>query len=398
MISVEQKYFVVFFIRWERFVEKLKDFSRSYWTKLIDESGPIILFGPILGRKFAPITVESVVLLVLSSLLMIGGPIASVFTLFFGLMGSAFYLLGYSALNILLTYFQGGSPLPGLGPVIPGVQVGPYYIPFFEGWLSILLIFLIHEGAHGAVALRRKIPIKDAAMVLLTFVPIAAYVMPDEERFLESDPPTKVSILSAGPTANVVAFVPTAILLLLLIPILTPVFQSYYQHYGLGVQILKVPKTIELNGRVVPSLVYGKLSPGDIILSINGRAVHTLNDVIKVLHSAEGNELTVVFLHEGKEKVIKIPNKGYLGVEGAKTVWKQNPPLSYHLLRFLFSFLAVFSVLNIAVAVINALPFSIFDGGQAAEELGKVMGVKIKPLKALALLLILINILPWFIT
>ncbi|NPA86717.1 MAG: PDZ domain-containing protein [Candidatus Diapherotrites archaeon] len=398
MISVERKYLIVFFVRWRGFLQWLKDLSRSKIISLVDESGPILLLGPILGRHFRKLNLRNLLPLLILSLLMIGGPVASLFTLLFGLMGAAFYLLGASALNILLTYYQGGTPLPGIGPVIPGVQVGPYYVPFLEGWLSILLIFLIHEGAHGAVALRRNIPIRDAAMVILGIVPVAAYVMPDEEEFKASPPEKKVSVLSAGPASNVFAFIPVAALLLLITPLLAPLFENYYDQYALGVKILEVPETIEINGKVLPSLVHGKLQPGDVILSIDDTPTRTFSELLEAIRSAEGNTITITFLRNGEEMSIEIPNEGYLGVRGAETVWKESPPLDYYLLSFLLSFLSLFALLNLMVAVVNALPFSIFDGGQAIEEVEKIGGIKASPLKGIALLLLLINVLPWFVT
>ena len=397
MIDVERKYLILFFVRWRGFLERMRRYAGSRLAAFVERTGPVLLLGPFLGRKFVDDVRPGLILLIPTSLLMIGGVPAGMFTLLFGLMGAAFFILGSSAATILSTYLQGGSPLPGLAPVIPGVQVGPYYIPLVEGWLAILLLFLIHEGAHGVLALRKGIDIRDSAMVLLTIVPVAAYVMPDEEAFKRADPRAKVSVLAAGPTANILAFIPAALLLLLIGYLALPYMEDVKDRFVLGVQILEVPDVLEINGRVVPSLVKGKMEPGDVILAINGERVKDFSDIIELLHSAEGNTVTVTFLRDGREANITIPNEGYLGVRGGIIKWREEPPPPYKALSFLLSFLGVFSMLNLAVAVVNALPFSILDGGQAVEELEKKGGIRAGPLRGLALVLILVNLLPWFI-
>ena len=396
MIEVERKYGIVFFIRWKGALEFMEKLSRGKLGAFVEHVSPVVFLGPILGSRFGKVDVVSFLVLLALSLLVIGGPAAGVFTLLFGLLGAAFYVLGSFAVNIVLTYLAGGSPLPGIAPVIPGVQVGPYKIPFLEGWLSILLIFLIHEGAHGIAALRRKIPLVDTAAVVLGFVPLAAYVMPDEEAFKRASPEAKVKVLGAGPTANALTFLLVFPLFTLLGYALSPYFTSIYQNYALGVKVLSVPDTIEYNGEVVPSLVKGILSPGDVILSIDGYPTKTIKDVLEALKRAQGETVTIVYLHGDEVRKATIPNRGYLGVRGGEVVWKSPPPLAYHLLSFLLSFLSLFAMLSIAVAVFNALPFSVLDGGQAMEEVERVWGIRATPLKALALLLLVINALPWF--
>ena len=398
MIDIEQKYYILFFIRWKGFLEWMKRLSTGRVARWIEESGPVVMFGPFIGRDLVKSVKPGLIVLLILAPFMVGGIPASVSTLLFGLMGAAYYLLGLSAYNILLSYLNGGTPMPGIGPVIPGVPIGPYYIPFFSGWLSIILIFLIHEGYHGVVALRRKIPIKDAAMVLLTIVPVAAYVMPDEDKFQKADPSTKTAILSAGPTSNVFAYLPAAILLLILNPILLPYITSVQHSYVLGVAVKSVPDTIDINNAPHPSLVKGKIFPGDMILSIDGKPVKNFSELVSAVREAEGNTLTITVLHGGVEKNITIPNRGYLGIRGFEVKWRESPPLPYRAVTFLLNFLSLFGLLNLMVAVVNALPFSILDGGQSIEEWGKKRGVKIKPLKWLALLLLVINGLPWLIT
>ncbi len=396
MISVERKYLLLFFIRWNGFIGMLKHISRSKFVSFMEEAGPILLFGPLLGRYVGGDVKKGLLVLIPASLLMVGGPLASMLTLLFGLMGAAFYLLASSAWNILYTYFTGGNPLPGVGPVIPGVEVGPFYIPFVEGWLSILLIFLIHEGAHGVVALRRGMGLQDAAMVILGIIPVAAYVQPNEKKFLASSPEDRVKVIAAGPFANTVAFILSTILLIGMGIVVSPYMEKILQNHALGVKVLEVPDTIEINGKALPSLVKGLLSPGDVIVSINEKNVYTIGDIIEVLHS-DAKELNILVLRGGELISFSIENKGYLGVKGGQVAWRESPPLEYSVLSFLLSFLLIFSLLNIMVAVVNALPFSILDGGQAIEDLEKRRRINARLLKLAASLLLAINILPWFI-
>ncbi len=307
-----------------------------------------------------------------------------------GLLGLSIGFLTLQASTILLGYASGGDPQPGVAPLIPGLQIGPFYIPFVEGWLSLFLILLIHEGAHGIASLRRGIPVRDWGVVFLVVLPIGAFVSPDEERYKNATRDTKLTILSAGAGFNMLAFMLSSVLLVSLLFATSPYVEHVVETYGIGLRVGEVPPVVEINGKQLKSLVYGVMEGGDIITHVNGVPVKTVDDLKKAM--GEGNAVTIRFFRGEEFREVTIPNKGYIGVKGLYTELR-DPPLLYSVLVFIISFLSVFAMLNFLIAVVNALPFFIFDGGQVVKEVYPHW----KWLNTVAKALLLINILPWFI-
>ncbi len=394
MVSVERRYGIAFFIRKEELKHIFYKLSKSSIAELMEQWAPVLLFGAFYCFTNKRCTINSLIFLVVSSLVVPGGMFATVSTLLFGLTGLSFFYLGSTAVNIIVSYVTGGDPEPGVAPVIPGVQMGPLYIPLVEGWLSILLIFIIHEGAHAVAALRKGVPVKDVAMVVLGIIPIAAYVMPDEEKFKNLHPKDKIYILSSGPFSNILAYM----LSLGLLFSLTLTLQPLMDQYIVGLKILSVPDSINIGGEERPSLIKGIIEPGSVITYINGIKITSLQTLKDVLNS-DAETLTIQYIDpEGSKRTAEIENRGYLGAKGFEVVWSEEIPLYLQLFRFILSFFAVFSMLNLMIGVVNALPFSIFDGGQAIEELDKMNKIKIgKIAKHVAYILFLVNVLPWFI-
>ena len=96
---------------------------------------------------------------------------------------------------------------PGATLILPGIN-----LPLFEGALALLIVMIVHEGSHGVLAVLRKIKIKSTGIVLFGFLPLGAFVEPDEDQLLKSKSKYKSDVFVAGPTANLLC----AILLLII--------------------------------------------------------------------------------------------------------------------------------------------------------------------------------------
>src|SRR3989344_3752472 len=93
-------------------------------------------------------------------------------------------MLGSLALFAVGTYnllFVPGS-LPVVRPVIPGVDIPglPFKLSFFHFLLSIFIIAIVHEFAHGVLARAHGIGVKSSGFAFLGPIP-AAFVEPDED-------------------------------------------------------------------------------------------------------------------------------------------------------------------------------------------------------------------------
>ncbi len=316
--------------------------------------------------------------------------------LFMGASGLALYYLFASALSILYGYLHGIHPAPGVGLLIPGLSIGPFRVPLVEGVIALLIALIVHEGAHGCVAVRRNIPITRAGVILLGFLPIGAFVDPSEHIFRKKNPVHRLHVLAAGPFANIVVGVAFFVLLFLLAPLSSAVL-NYECTYGEGARILSVPKTLEIDGKEYVSPAYGILKDGDVVIFFEENRIHCASQLLDALspfrEREENATVSLVVLRGGVEKHVTITlNKGYLGVQGVETVLS-SPPLWYYCAVFLISLVWWIAIVNMMIGIVNALPLPPLDGGQM---FGIVYPRAASLLTALTLALLVINILPWF--
>ena len=92
--------------------------------------------------------------------------------------------------------------------VLPFKAKGVFYVPLGYWLLSIFIIMIIHEGAHGIWAALHRVRIKSSGAgflgIVVPLIPIA-FVELDEKKLAKKRVMQQLSILAAGPMANVVA-------------------------------------------------------------------------------------------------------------------------------------------------------------------------------------------------
>ncbi len=96
---------------------------------------------------------------------------------------------------------------PGVAPLLPGIN-----LPFFEGVIALLVILVVHEGAHAILARIARIPILSSGIAFFGVIPVGAFVEPDEEMLKKTAREPQTAVLVAGSTANFI----TAILFFIL--------------------------------------------------------------------------------------------------------------------------------------------------------------------------------------
>ena len=123
-------------------------------------------------------------------------------------MGFAFWFL----LQNITNFFAQPSEFAELTVLIPGVTLtSASAILYFL--LSIPIVLVIHEGAHGIVATLEKIKIKTGGFAIFIAM-FAGFVEPDEEEFDKAKKISRLRVIGAGATSNVIfAFALGAILL-----------------------------------------------------------------------------------------------------------------------------------------------------------------------------------------
>ncbi len=89
---------------------------------------------------------------------------------------------------------------PGVGLVLPFQMKGAFYVPFFYWIISIFIIALVHEFAHGVIARAHNLKVKSSGFAFLgVLAPIipAAFVEPDEKALVKRPHRQQLSVFAA---------------------------------------------------------------------------------------------------------------------------------------------------------------------------------------------------------
>jgi membrane-associated protease RseP (regulator of RpoE activity) len=279
----------------------------------------------------------------------------------FAMMAFAFWFL----IDNVVKYFDRPAEFAELTVLIPGVTLtSASSILYFL--LSIPIVLIVHEGAHGIVATLEKIKIKTGGFAVFIAM-FAGFVEPDEEEFNKAKKISKLRVIGAGATANVIfALALGAILLtnpLFAIIVPDPIRDTFYETPG-GVTIISI---MEGTGAEKAGL-----QPNDVITSINGVPIATAFDFTKV-NLSPGDTASIDILRNGQPMSFQVeitpspddPQRGLIGIirDNAlayKPVYNfiewNSPELSMFLLwLWMISFF---------IGIINMLPLPILDGGK----------------------------------
>ena len=277
----------------------------------------------------------------------------------FIMMGFAFWFL----LSNVSKFFVEPSEFAELTVLIPGVTLtsSASIINFL---LSIPIVLVIHEGAHGIVATLEKIKIKTGGFAIFIAM-FAGFVEPDEEEFNKAKKISKLRVIGAGATSNVIfAFALGALLLTnpffaMILP--EPLLSTFYD-LPEGVLVLSI---IENSGAEKAGML-----ANDIITSINDVQIFSPID-FPVLNPGETANVSVIRDGQTLDFSVEIipspddPERGLIGIMrdnsfAYKPVFNfiewNNPQLSMFLLwLWMISFF---------IGIINMLPLPILDGGK----------------------------------
>ena len=279
----------------------------------------------------------------------------------FLMMGFAFWFL----LANISNYFVEPTEFAELTVLIPGVTLtSASAILYFL--LSIPIVLVVHEGAHGIVATLEKIKIKNGGFAIFIAL-FAGFVEPDEEDFDKAKKISRLRVIGAGATSNVIfAFALGAILLtnpMFAIILPEPVLGWFYESPE-GVLVLSV---IEGGGAEQAGI-----KENDIISKINDVRIVSPIDFQKV-NLIPGEVVNVTVLRDGQEIVFPVtimpapedPERGLVGIMrdnnlSFKPIYNyiewNNPQFSMFLLwLWMISFF---------IGIINMLPLPILDGGK----------------------------------
>ncbi len=355
----------------------------------------------------------------------------------FGLAGTGFAFLASHAWSVLTV----PNTPPGVTLLVPGVTVP------WEALFAIAVLAIVHEVAHGVLCVIERIPLKASGVLLFGFLPVGAFVEPDEKKFEEKSVHVRRRMLVAGSLANVLFF--------FVFLALAQVAGAALSSSVAGVQVSAVNTNstaftglspgdelglataadfnsllldsatapgsarLEVGGvekevRLFDLVVKGTdpafpsshaFSEGEVIQAVNGRALFSTAGLSLALDEfGEGDGVTVN-TNRGEKEVV-LGEGGRIGVTVApvQAVEVRDVPsnaFAYALFSFLLTVFAYSYLLNFVVATVNLMPLFITDGHRIiAEEFALLFGEKAGGRAAAALggatlLALLVNALPW---
>jgi membrane-associated protease RseP (regulator of RpoE activity) len=301
-----------------------------------------------------------------------------------GFAGFVIFSLIATAIDIITKTLSGIKACPGVAPVIPGVEIPnvPLVIPL-HAWISLLIILIIHEGFHGITARKEKFKIKSSGLLLFGFLPVGAFVEPDEKEIKKAEPLKQLRVYAAGPAANLFSIllfilIYNLLLVLMVMPFLAPFAETIKREHITGMKINGVSKELSFCGEKFGSPAYGVLKEGMIIKEVNGIKIQVREDFFKAFKGKKKtDEFTFLVEENGTEKEIKLkPNKqGQFGFTAEEIKEKEYSLTEEAFLLFYFwlfnpsnsqNFFVWLIILSLLVAVVNFLPMEPFDGGRIA--------------------------------
>ena len=279
----------------------------------------------------------------------------------FLMMGFAFWFL----LDNVAKYFVEPQDFAELTVLIPGVTLtSAHSIAYFL--MSIPIVLVMHEGAHGIVAALERIRIKNGGFAIFVAL-FAGFVEPDEEEFSRARKMSRLRVIGAGATSNVLFAAALGALLLtnpvfaLVLP--EPLLGTFYESPE-GVMVLSVMEGMGAEAAGIMA--------GDIITGVGGM------DILRPEHFADlglapGETVSVSILRDGipMEFVVNVmespeePGRGLIGIM-RDNAFSYKPVLNF--IQWgdpsLSLFLLWLWMISFFIGIINMLPLPILDGGK----------------------------------
>ncbi|MFW6230915.1 MAG: site-2 protease family protein [Nanoarchaeota archaeon] len=253
----------------------------------------------------------------------------------------------------------------GVAPVLPVPVQGAVYVPFFYWIISIFIIALVHEFAHGIVSNLYKIPVRTSGFaffgLVLPIIP-AAFVEPDEKILPKKSAWKQLSVFAAGPFSNIIlAFLVLGLMLVTVNPL------SGMAYEATGVVVTDVYNET--------AAAQAGLSGNELITAVDGVPVYTVNQFTQELDAKSPGEPITVTTNASNYNIAlesreDDPDDAFLGVsvvQGSAVNKEFEAKYGSFAVGAIDWFAELFFwlyVLNLGIGLFNLVPLGIVDGGR----------------------------------
>lgn len=256
-----------------------------------------------------------------------------------------------------------GAP-PSVQPVLPFSAKGVFYVPFLYWVISIFLLALVHEFAHGIMSNLYKVKVKSSGFAFLClFLPVipAAFVEPEEVELKKKSFSKQLAVFAAGPFANILF----ALLMIGVVFSFAPTVDAAFNNAGVEIVRITEDSPADLSG----------LEQGEVITAIGDNSVPEFSDFQTALRNASPDSEMLVTTSERAVMVNlsahpKNSSWAYLGVVARqhtipddKFVEEWGVHIPYVVKWFSGLFFWLF-MLNLGIGLFNLLPIGPVDGGR----------------------------------
>ncbi len=199
---------------------------------------------------------------VFSAIFGIGIMIVFFFLLF---QGTAQGMMAFFSEDVALQIPQGAKTRP---IILPGIN-----IPFIVGIISLSVVLLVHEPAHGVILRRLKLKAKSTGLAIFLFVIPGAFVEQDDEEFEDAAPEKRMQVAGAGPMANIIAAIISLVLVIALVQPLPVVYTGAVAEgsaaHEAGIRVGSQVNSFdnyEIDGVESLEMALSEVEPGDNLL------------------------------------------------------------------------------------------------------------------------------------
>lgn len=278
-----------------------------------------------------------------------------------------------------------GTGQAGVGLLIPGVRIpgSPIFVPFWYGIISIAVLAIVHEFAHGIVAAMENVRLKSTGFGFLLILPLA-FVELDEKQMAKRSRLTRLRISASGAFANIMFWLVIGTLASLT---LIPLANGILVDSGVSIAGLEAGLPAETAG----------IMQGDIVTAVNNQTVVNIEDFAAAMSAVNPGDTVLIQTKDDVHFVTTVENpqnasRAHLGVLiEPNVVIEEGVKAQFGVLADAFLWLVGLVrwmvILNFLVGVMNFLPIWALDGGRVAYDL---LGYFIKDQK---LLMIALNLL-----
>jgi membrane-associated protease RseP (regulator of RpoE activity) len=216
--------------------------------------------------------------------------------------------------------------------VIPGVT-----IPFWYGIIGLITVLVVHEFAHGILARSENVAIKSMGAILVTIIPIGAFVEPDEEELKAKDRMPRMRVYAAGSFANILLAIFAGLALI-----------AFYGHFfdTSLVQVGDVEKC---------SPAYDVFEKDMVLEAINGKTITSAMDYFEAVSEIKPNTEVTIETETGTFTINALQNPNN-PVDRDYTGIKPSHPLYPGLTEYIYFILFWVALLNQGIGLINLAP------------------------------------------